>query len=170
MAEFNSIQKQKNTNQVKERLSAATSKDSFISGKRGAGTSLAAWIQTPRFVPWPEHPPPSLPLPLHNHTKIAHSSPRPLPHLIKLIQSCACVHTEPHYLQLSTLGTLRPHWACRCVLLTPPTGGATDPTGPLHLSYCPNPLGSWGRTAGGGIMGDLTHIHTSEGNVFFPLL
>lgn len=57
-------------------------------------------------------------------------------------------------------GARRPRRACRRVPPAPPTGGAADPAPPhIHLPPPLTPLshppGSRGRTAGGGITGDL---------------
>lgn len=61
----------------------------------------------------------------------------PLPHLIKLIQSGACVRAGPHYLRLSGPGCSLTPQVCHRVLPAPPTGGAADPT----PSTVPHPPG-----------------------------
>ncbi len=119
---------------VKEYLSASTSKDSFIS-------SNVEWSPLYQCV-----------YKLSGLSRGQTPPHSPLPFLIKLIQSGACVRAGPHYLRLSGPG--RPPTPPS---LSPRCANASDRGSrwPHIPPVPPPPRGSRGRTAGEGIKGDL---------------
>lgn len=88
-------------------------------------TSLSECVQTLRFVPWPAPPHPV--------------ALTPLPYLIKLIQSGACVRAGPHYLRLSGPGRpLTPQSLSPCCANASNRGSRWPHTAPYH----PHPGGA----------------------------